>query len=173
MISQLVLDRNFQVIILMSSAKRPRLSADVSSEGPVSGSESDNEEIAVSSASEVESIGDEDEESLDTEDEIAEAQTRLKSKKTQKRKRRATSPSHFGATLRSLLNTDAPTKQPLSLNPSIAKKRADETLEIKGKKLLEGERKEKEEKNHVKDVIGEWGGEGERSLRKVAQRGGI
>ena len=33
-------------------------------------------------------------------------------------------------------------------------------------------RKEKEEKGRIKDVIGGWGGESERALRKVAQRGG-
>ncbi len=43
---------------------------------------------------------------------------------------------------------------------------------MKAKKLLEGERKEKEERNHITDVIGGWGGESERTLRKVAQRGG-
>ena len=32
--------------------------------------------------------------------------------------------------------------------------------------------KEKEEKGRIKDVIGGWGGESERALRKVAQRGG-
>lgn len=111
-------------------------------------------------------------ESTATEDEISEAQKRLKSKKTQKRKRRATSPSHFGATLQTLLNTTTPTSQPLSLKPSVAKKRNDDILEVKAKKLLEGEKKGKEEKNHITDVIGGWGGESERSLRKVAQRGG-
>jgi len=34
------------------------------------------------------------------------------------------------------------------------------------------ERKEKEDKNRIRDVIGGWGGESERALRKVAQRGG-
>ncbi|KIJ57780.1 hypothetical protein HYDPIDRAFT_103853, partial [Hydnomerulius pinastri MD-312] len=33
------------------------------------------------------------------------------------------------------------------------------------------ERKEKEDKGRIRDVIGGWGGESERSLRKVAQRG--
>ena len=33
-------------------------------------------------------------------------------------------------------------------------------------------KKEKEEKSHLIDVIGGWGGENERALRKVAQRGG-
>ncbi|KAH8120286.1 CTLH/CRA C-terminal to lish motif domain-containing protein [Phellopilus nigrolimitatus] len=112
-----------------------------------------------------------DAESLATDAEIADAQRPVKSKKTQKRKRRATSPSQFGATLQSLLNTSAPTNLPLSLKPSVAKHRTDEILEGKAKKLLEGERKDKEEKNHIRDVIGGWGGESERSLRKVAQRG--
>lgn len=113
-----------------------------------------------------------DDESMGTEDEIAFSQKAGKSKKTQKRKRRATSPSHFGSTLQSLLSTEAPSNQPLSLRPSIGKQRANEALEVKAKKLLEGERKEKEERNHVTDVIGGWGGESERAFRKVAQRGG-
>lgn len=131
---------------------------DIDSEGPSSQNE------------EADSSGDE---SPDTDEEIANAQRQMKSKKTQKRKRRATSPSHFGAALESLLNTNAPSAAPLALKPSVTKRRADEALEIKAKKLLEGEKKEKEEKNHVADVIGGWGGESERSLRKVAQRGGI
>lgn len=93
--------------------------------------------------------------------------------KTQKRKRRATSPSQFGATLQSLLNTNAPSNLPLALKPSVAKRRADEVLEVKAKRFLDGEKKDKEEKNHISDVIGGWGGESERSLRKVAQRGGL
>ncbi|KAI9060571.1 hypothetical protein FKP32DRAFT_1732011 [Trametes sanguinea] len=105
----------------------------------------------------------------DTEDEIAEAKF-AKSKKTLKRKRRATDAVNFGATLQSLLTTDAP-EAPLSLKPSVAKKRRDEKLEAKGKQVLQVERKEKEEKGHITDVIGGWGGEGERALRKVAQRG--
>ncbi|EKM61248.1 uncharacterized protein PHACADRAFT_84714 [Phanerochaete carnosa HHB-10118-sp] len=110
--------------------------------------------------------------SPDTEDEIADAKP-AKSKKTLKRKRRATDATQFGATLQSLLSTDAPSTQPLSLKPSIARKRNDEKLEAKGKKVLQIERKEKEEKGRVKDVIGGWGGESERALRKVAQRGVI
>lgn len=39
-------------------------------------------------------------------------------------------------------------------------------------KVMQVERKEKEEKGRIKDVIGGWGAEGERALRKVAQRGG-
>lgn len=130
-----------------------------------------SEDSAAHGSSEDESMS-EDESPDDAEDEILQAQRNLKSKKTQKRKRRATSPSHFGAALQSLLNTDAPTSQPLSLKPSVAKKRTDDKLEVKAKKLLEGEKKEREEKNHIRDVIGGWGGESERSLRKVAQRGG-
>lgn len=112
------------------------------------------------------------EESISTEDEIEQAQRSTKSKKTQKRKRRATSPSQFGTTLQNLLNTSAPSNTPLSLKPSIAKQREEQIIEKKAKHLLEGERKEKEEKCHVADVIGGWGGESERSFRKVAQRGG-
>lgn len=116
--------------------------------------------------------GDErDDDSPNTEDELAEGKL-TKSKKTLKRKRRATDATRFAATLQSLLQTDAPSTQPLSLKPSIARKRNDEKLEAKGKKVLQIERKEKEEKGHITDVIGGWGGESERALRKVAQRGG-
>jgi len=112
-----------------------------------------------------------DESGPDTEDEIAHAK-RQKSKKTQKRKHRATSPSHFGAALQALLNTNAPAEPPLTLKPSITKKRNEEKLEAEAKRLIEGEKKEKEEMSHLIDVIGGWGGENERALRKVAQRGG-
>lgn len=106
----------------------------------------------------------------DTDDEIAGSKL-VKSKKTLKRKRRATDAVNFGATLQSLLTTDAP-EAPLSLKPSVARKRKEEKLEAKGKQVLQVERKEKEDKGHITDVIGGWGGEGERALRKVAQRGG-
>ena len=89
-----------------------------------------------------------------------------------KRKLRATDATKFASTLQFLLNTDAPSTQPLSLKPSIARKRNDEKLEAKGKKVLQVERKEKEEKGRIRDIIGGWGGESERALRKVAQRGG-
>jgi hypothetical protein len=122
--------------------------------------------------SDSEMSGDDGDNSLDTDDEIAEGKL-LKSKKTLKRKRRATDATHFGATLQSLLNTNVPSAQPLSLKPSLARKRNDEKLEAKGKKALQVERKEKEEKGRVRDIIGGWGGESERALRKVAQRGGM
>ncbi|KAH9944152.1 CTLH/CRA C-terminal to lish motif domain-containing protein [Epithele typhae] len=105
----------------------------------------------------------------DTEDEIAEAKL-VKSKKTSKRKRRATDATNFGATLQSLLTTNAPAA-PLSLKPSVAKKRKEEKLEAKGKQVLQVERKEKEDRGRITDIIGGWGGESERALRKVAQRG--
>ncbi|KZT30652.1 hypothetical protein NEOLEDRAFT_1054342 [Neolentinus lepideus HHB14362 ss-1] len=108
--------------------------------------------------------------SPDTEDEVAGAK-RAKSKKTLKRKRRATDPSSFGTTLQTLLSTDAPSTFPLSLKPSLNRKRNDEKLELKAKKALRTEKKEKDEKGRVRDVIGGWGGECERTLRKIAQRG--
>lgn len=113
-----------------------------------------------------------DPESSSTADGIADARL-AKSTKTRKRKRRATSPSRFGSALTALLESDLPSNhQPLALKPAAAKRRTDEALENKARKLLEGERKEREEKNHIQDVIGGWGTERERSLRKVAQRGG-
>ena len=133
----------------------------------VPNSVSEHEVFSDDSGSEGEAVGS----SPDTEDEIAEAK-RAKSKKTSKRKRRATDANHFGAALQTLLSTDAPSSLPLSLKPSIARKRNDERLESKGKKVLEVEKKEREEKGRIRDVIGGWGGESERALRKVAQRGG-
>lgn len=132
-----------------------------------SGSESQDE----LSASEMSSPVEGGRQSPDTEDEIAEARP-AKSKKTLKRKHRATDPSNFGATLQSLLETDAPSGLPLSLKPSAARRRNDEKTELKAKKLLKGEKKSREEVGRIKDVIGGWGAEGERTLRKVAQRGG-
>jgi hypothetical protein len=108
--------------------------------------------------------------SPNTDDEVAGKIT--KSKKTLKRKRRATEPSRFGATLQFLLETEAPSTQPLSLKPSVTRKHNDDKLELKAKKVLQIEKKEKEDKGRVTDVIGGWGGESERALRKVAQRGG-
>src|SRR5258708_34852821 len=53
--------------------------------------------------------------SPDTDTEIALAKSVKKSKKTAKRKLRATSPSQFGQTLEALLNTSTPAEIPLSL----------------------------------------------------------
>lgn len=128
---------------------------------------SEHEAVSDNSGSESEEAAS----SPDTEDELTEVK-RAKSKKTLKRKRRATDATHFGTTLQTLLGTDAPSNLPLSLKPSIARKRNDEKLEFKGKKVLEVEKKEREEKGRIQDVIGGWGGESERALRKVAQRGG-
>jgi len=112
------------------------------------------------------------ESSRNTDDEIADGQ-RTKSKKTLKRKRRATEPAHFGTTLQSLLNTDVPSGLPLSLQLSVAHQKNEAKLEFEAKKVIQIERKEKEDRGRIRDVIGGWGGESERSLRKVAQRGGM
>jgi len=109
--------------------------------------------------------------SPDTDTEIALAKTATKSKKTAKRKLRATLPSQFGQTLEALLNTSVPAEVPLALKPSIGRRRNDEKLDIRARKVLEMEKKEHEEIGRVRDVIGGWGGENERALRKVAQRG--
>ncbi|GJJ09440.1 hypothetical protein Clacol_003662 [Clathrus columnatus] len=110
----------------------------------------------------------------DDTEEINQAQL-VKSRKTLKRKRRATSPSRFGQTLEALLETNAPlgTNTILALKPSIGRRQKEEKLEKGARKLLEGEKRDREEKGRIKDVIGGWGMEGERSLRKVAQRGVI
>jgi hypothetical protein len=110
--------------------------------------------------------------SPDTDTEIALAKVVRKSKKTSKRKLRATSPSQFGQTLEALLNTSAPAEVPLALKPSIGRKRNEAKLDVRAQKAVEREKKEHEEIGRVRDVIGGWGGENERALRKVAQRGG-
>jgi hypothetical protein len=143
--------------------------------------DSDNDEVVnrTSDAGEdslEEEYSDEDQissegDSPDTEDDIVAAKA-SKSKKTLKRKRRATDPSNFGATLNALLSTDAPSSLPLSLKPSAARKRSEGKQELKAKKAQRIEKKEREDKGHISDVIGGWGGENERALRKVAQRGG-
>lgn len=162
--------------ILAGSSKRRKLAKDADegiADSPEESHDGREEDAGMDGPDETD-VGDAEEDtSLATEDEIGLPQQNTKSKKTQKRKRRATSPSAFGSTLLSLLETDAPSSNPLSLRPSVAKKVANDVLEVKAKKLLDGERKEKEERNHVTDVIGGWGGESERALRKIAQRGGM
>jgi hypothetical protein len=70
------------------------------------------------------------------------------------------------------LNTATPAAAPLALKPSIQRRINHERNDIKKRKRLEGEKKDHEEIGRVTDVIGGWGGENERALRKVAQRGG-
>lgn len=153
----------------MTSNKRSKLSDE-----PTTRVASDDEisEAEASGSGHSSHATDSETESLSTEDEIIDVRRQMKSKKTQKRKRRATSPTRFGSTLLSLLDTDTSAPVPLALKPSVEKKRAQEQSEVKLKKASDVERKEREEKGHIQDVIGGWGGERERSLRKVAQRGG-
>ena len=134
-----------------------------------------NDEYSILSGNFSESSSDdrEDEEiGSDGDEEIQDLKLQ-KSRQTSKRKLRATGSSKFGATLQSLLDTNTPSTLPLSLKPSIARKRNDEKLELRAKKVLQIEKREKEDKARIKDVIGGWGGESERALRKVAQRGGM
>jgi Rrp15p len=155
----------------MPPLKRRKLSDDDESPEDVEDAVSDNDEMgSLSDASVAESIEHSggEESDLDLDD-----LKRQKSKKTMKRKIRATGASTFGATLQTLLQTEAPSALPLSLKPSIARKHQDTKLELKAKKVLQLEKKEQEDKSRIKDVIGGWGGESERALRKVAQRGGM
>jgi hypothetical protein len=149
------------------SIKRLKLSEDGDDDTSSVGHEQSNFE-----ASDAQQSSLDDDTSPDTEDEIADVKV-AKSKKTLKRKRRATEPSQFGATLQTLLDTVAPSELPLSLKPSIARQKNGAKLESKAQKVLQIEKKEKEDKGRIRDVIGGWGGESERSLRKVAQRGGM
>lgn len=113
-----------------------------------------------------------EEEEFNTDEEIT-SMKQQKSKKTLKRKRRATDSTNFGATLQSILGTDVPATGPLTLKPSSLRKRNDQLLESRAKRAMQVEKREGEEKGHVTDIIGGWGTENERALRKVAQRGGM
>jgi hypothetical protein len=151
----------------MPPAKRRRLSDDEHDGTDAASSASDSPHDNAAAASGSDSGSD----SPDTDADLAGVRP-SKSKKTLKRKHRATDPSRFGATLQFLLATDAPSSLPLSLKPEVARKHNDEKLEGKARKVLKVERKEKEDKCRIHDIVGGWGGEGERGLRKVAQRGG-
>jgi len=123
-----------------------------------------------------------------------------RSNKTKKRKRRALSLNAFGETLEQLLGTEsAPApNEILSLAPRLRHTANASTLRAKAARLALEKRKEREERAHIKDVIGEWGPPGslsyaghaplsgpaldawteqggakgyERRLRKTAQRG--
>jgi hypothetical protein len=157
----------------MPASKRQKLSDNVDDERESDGDGPDTSGEGSEDDSNTEQLlrSESDSNSPDTADEIAGVKW-TKSKKTSKRKIRATKTSQFGSTLQFLLNTDTPSTLPLSLKPSIARKRNDERLELKVKKVLQVEKKEKEDKGRIRDVIGGWGGESERALRKVAQRGG-
>ena len=117
------------------------------------------------------------------------------------RKRRAVSPTALGETLEGLLGQskeEAPAQSSiLSLAPSVRRTANTTTLRAKAARMALEQRREREEKAHVRDVIGEWGPPGalpghdlaldtpqsvewmeqggakgyERRLRKVAQRG--
>ncbi|KAG2023580.1 hypothetical protein CC2G_001215 [Coprinopsis cinerea AmutBmut pab1-1] len=158
----------------MPPAKRRKLSDDEESATDHSSADEASLSGASVASSAEEHSGDEnsDDSGMDTAEEIEDLK-RQKSKKTMKRKIRATAPSTFGTTLQNLLQTEAPSSLPLSLKPSIARKQQDSKLELKAKRALQIERKEKEDNRRIKDVIGGWGGESERALRKVAQRGGM
>ncbi|KAG1881574.1 Rrp15p-domain-containing protein [Suillus tomentosus] len=151
-------------------AKRPRLSEDSDVDASGADHEQSDNDLDAAHQSTTSASSSEDDDSPDTEAEIADKRI-TKSKKTLKRKRRATEPSQFGATLQGLLDTIAPSDLPLSLKPSIARQKNGAKLELKAHKVIQIEKKEKADKGHIRDVIGGWGGESERSLRKVAQRG--
>jgi hypothetical protein len=156
----------FIIFFPMVSPKRQKLSSSSSSEDELSDALVDDVSTVEDAEVELERVSESDE------DEEIEHLKPQKSRNTLKRKIRATTSSKFGATLEHLLSTEAPSSLPLSLKPSIARRRNDEKLELRAKKVLQIERKEKEDKARIKDVIEGWGGESERALRKVAQRGG-
>jgi hypothetical protein len=92
----------------------------------------------------------------------------------------APAPSEKKKSKKSKTNSELQSSNILSLAPSIKKTISARQLEARAKKVLAVNRQEKEDKGRVKDVIGGWGGredgvggqEWERSLRKVAQKGG-
>ena len=155
------------------AAKRQKLAndelVDVSDEPMVDAE--DNASSQAPSASGSGSDADDSDHSPDTDDEIAALKT-TKSKQTAKRKRRAVSPSRFATQLQTLLGTQVPTEEPLALKPDIAARRAEGRKKLRDRRDADVKRKEKEDKNRLTDVIGGWGGESERALRKIAQRGG-
>ena len=87
-----------------------------------------------------------------------------KSQKMLKCKRQATSPSRFGAGLEALLEMASGMPALLSLKPGLRRWQKGEKLECGARKLLEGEKKEQEEKGRIRDVIGGWGVEREHAL---------
>ncbi|PVG03352.1 hypothetical protein CPB86DRAFT_444162 [Serendipita vermifera] len=164
----------------MPPTKKRKLNTETPSKSAISESDDDNQMSDIEESREKEQWPSESGESqspnsaassTDTEEEITRAQIKKRSKKTSKRKLRATSPSRFGDTLEALLSTTTPTAAPLALKPSIQRRITHKKNDIKKRKRLEGEKKDHEEIGRITDVIGGWGGENERSLRKVAQRG--
>ncbi|TFK30351.1 hypothetical protein FA15DRAFT_698827 [Coprinopsis marcescibilis] len=152
----------------MPPQKRRKLSDDEEMESNGSNSADESHSSSVEDSFENNASGNESGNSSD--DEIGDLK-KPKSKKTLKRKLRATGAETFGTVLQNLLQTETPSSLPLSLKPSITRKHQDGKLELKAKKVLQLEKKEQEDKRRIKDVIGGWGGQGERALRKVAQRG--
>ncbi|KAG1864290.1 Rrp15p-domain-containing protein [Suillus subalutaceus] len=138
--------------------KRLKLSED--SDVDASGADheqSDNDLEAEAQQSTTSISSSEDDNSPDTEAEIAD--------------KRITNLHNLVLPLQGLLDTIAPSDLPLSLKPSIARQKNGAKLELKAHKVIQIEKKEKADKGRIRDVIGGWGGESERSLRKVAQRG--
>jgi hypothetical protein len=128
-------------------------------------------ELEESEGSEISIIAESSE--ADTEDEIAHVQEAgLKSKKTLKRKLRATSPTHFGETLNELLVGQPNEEIPLTLPRRFERQREREKEDIHLRKAQGQAKKDAEEVGRITDIIGGWGAENERALRKVAQRGG-
>ncbi|VDB95446.1 unnamed protein product [Peniophora sp. CBMAI 1063] len=153
------------------ATKRRRLSQDSDAASSHSKSDAASSIASLSGAEQDASdAADEFSDEPNTDDEIAAAGAK-KSKKTAKRKHRATDAAHFGAALQGLLSTSAPTSLPLALKPEVARRKNEEALEKRARRVLTVEKKEKEDLGRVRDVIGGWGGESERALRKVAQRG--
>lgn len=136
---------------------------------------------------------DEGEISLDdepgTDDEIEAAKgANVKSKKTAKRKRRATSPNSFGTALQDLLGIAAPSEQDesrqdttdveptkkrkasaktdvttpaiLSLAPHLRRSAQSTSLSARAARIALDQKRRREERCHVKDVIGGWGAPG-------------
>lgn len=164
MLRKVMPNNSYNLDVDMPPFKRQKLSDESQDEHDADGEVSEDEESVVDGSA----SGSE----ADSQDEL-EGLKRQKSQQTKKRKIRASKKEVFGTVLQALLVTDAPSALPLSLKPSIARRHNDEKLEQRAKKMLQVEKKEKEDRGRISDVIGGWGGESERALRKVAQRGGM
>ncbi|KAF8344222.1 uncharacterized protein EI90DRAFT_3114978 [Cantharellus anzutake] len=155
--------------------------------------ETDDDETDSGSESSGDSGGEGSFSSDGTEDEITKTKaSRLKSKQTLKRKRRALQASHFGQTLTDLLGTETPVPkrkrtdagpalqtdttailslQKPSSSHAVAQKLSKE--ETKTARALKLERKEAQDIRRItdKNLMEQWGQENERALRKIATRG--
>lgn len=139
----------------------------------------ENEEKDESDGSEDEAVSDASSVSADTGDELSQAMRSAKTKSTcfkthAERKRRAVSLDAFGETLEQLLGkkdevAPAQSNEILSLAPRLRRTANATTLRAKAARLALEKRKEREERAHIKDIIGDWGPPGLLSYSETTQ----